>query len=197
LSSIFSAAVTGLLAGDTVMWCFGATFSFASATKSVWQGVGSLDATTFSGPIFDGLGNLGTIDIVEVGVQSATRSVIFTLSGVDASLFSTALAQAAEVQGRRAKIYMLFFDGSGSLLGCALRRTVVMDKITVAGDMTDAGPTLTLQLSSEPILGPKNGRPWSLLNHADQLARYPSDNALERVTNLSGKQTLLWITTST
>ena len=193
MSSIFAPAVAAILRNDVVSWCYGVTFNFTSGPMSVWQGVGPTDATAFGGPVFQGLGNFGTIDAVEIGVASATQAIQFKLSGVDPTLFPLALNQATEVQGQRAQLYMLFFANGGPLIGCASRRVVVMDKIIVSAAMGESGPMLTMQLNGEPILAPKNGRPWALLTQADQLARYPNDNALERVTELAGAQTLLWI----
>jgi hypothetical protein len=196
VSSIFAPAVAAILKGDTVSWCYGASFDFASGTQSLWQGIGPLDASSFGGPAFQGIGNFGSLSSLEIGVTSPTQSLEFQLSGVDKSLFSTALNQASEVEGRKAGVYLIFF-GSAGLIGCALRRTVVMDKITIRGSMSETGPSLILSLAAEDSLAPKNGRPWSLLTQADQIGRYSNDAALERVTALSSKQTLLWITTST
>jgi len=195
--SAFAAAVEAMLKGDTVRYCYGVTFQFASGAMSVWQGFGELDATPFGGPLFSGVGNMGSIGSVEIGTSAQTQSVTFQLSGVDPKYSAYARNQATEIKGRRALLYLLFFTGSGpdagaSLLDCRLRRTLRMDKITGEIQANQAGLQMVNTLVCEPILATKSRAPYAMLSDSDQRARHPGDRACEFMCSLTGSETIVW-----
>jgi len=191
-TDVFSAVVQAALKGDVVNACYGVQFSFASGPVSVWQGIGPLDASAFSGPTFQGLGNFGRIGAVQLGTVAQTDGISFELSGLDATFFSLAQSQQAQVRGRLARLYLLFFSASWSLLACGVRRTFLMDKMQTKINAAADPPTMIVSLSCEPILASKNKAPWTFLTDADQRGRYGGDRGLERAALLTQKQTMVW-----
>ena len=193
MSSVWTAAVEAALAGDPVGIAYGVEMAFASGPMAVWPGQGSLDCSAFGAPVFQGIGQVGQIGTVEMGTVAATQAVTLSLSGLDAGLYSKAQNQGAEVRGRRARIYLIFFDPrTGALLDVRVRRTVVMDKITTSIDGNANPPTMILSLFCEPVLATKNRAPYAFLTDADQRGRFPDDRALERMQELTNNQTLVW-----
>lgn len=189
--SVFAAAVAAALQGDAVGLAWGASFAFASQAMAVWQGMGPLDASAFGAPTFQGLGPMGSVGAVELGQVEVTQGVTFELSGLDTTLFALSQNQAAEIRGRRAKLFLLTFDArSLTLLGANLVRTLEMNKMTVKADANADPPTMRISLSAEPILAAKDKAPFALLTDGDQRARYPGDRGLERTQVLTHRQTL-------
>lgn len=194
--SVWSAAVEAILAGDPVGAAWGAEFFFASKTMAIWPGQGSFDTSAKGGPIFQGIGGMGAVGAVEMGAVAATQAVTFTLSGLDPSIFAIAQDQAGEVRGRRAKLYMIFWDAlTFELVDVRVRRTFKMNKLSADIDGGQNPPSMVLSLSCEPILATKNRAPYSFLTDGDQRARYPDDRGLERMQELTGNQTLIWTAT--
>lgn len=191
-TDVFSAAVQAALRGDVVPGCYGVEFDFGSGPVSVWQGIGPLDASAFGGPTFQGIGNFGKIGSIQLGAVGQTDGVNFELSGLDATFFALAQTQQTQVRGRLAKLYLLFFSPTWSLLACGVRRTYRMDKITTRVNAASDPPTMICQLSCEPILAPKNHAPWSFLTDADQRGRFGGDRGLERTQLLTNRQTVVW-----
>lgn len=196
--SIYGPAVAAMLRGDTVYQSYGVQFEFASGPLAVWQGFGQLDAREFVdvaghvSPLFDGIGNFGKVGSIEIGAGAQTQGVVLELSGIDARIALLAQNQGAEIKGRLARVYFLFFDAAGKLMFSHIRRTYVMDsmtrKISAGGDP----PTASISLTCEPVLAAKNRMPFSMLSDADQRTRHPGDKIFERQGYAAGKLTLVW-----
>lgn len=191
-STFFSTAVQALLKGDTLYATYGVQFNFASGSVAVWQGIGPIDASAFSCPVFSGVGNMGKIGSLEMGVVAGTQSVEFELSGLDATFFAKSQSQQSEVRGRRCTVFILFFNSSATLIDCRVRKTYVMDRIVTNVSADGDTPSMICKLSAEPILAPKNQSTYSFLTDADQRARFPGDRGLERTQLLTNRMTLVW-----
>ena len=192
----WSAAVEAHLAGATVGVAYGVEFFFASGTKALWPGQGAFDTSALGGPVFQGIGGMGQVGAVEMGAVAATQPVSFSLSGLDAALFAVAQNQGAEVRGRRAKLYLIFFDvQTFALIDVRVRRTLVMDRLPAKIDGASDPPSMVLSLTTEPILATKNRAPYAFLTDADQRGRYPGDRGLERMQELTNNQSLVWTAT--
>lgn len=186
--------VQSLLKGVSVAHGYGVRFNFDSGPIAVWGGLGNLDATAFSCPVFEGIGSLGRVSAIEVGTTAATEALTFELSSLDTRIHAIANDQADEVMGRRAEVYLYFMDigaTSGNILvHCMKRRTVIMDKMTPKIEMTEDGPLMTISVTSEPVLSRKNRAGNTFLTDADQRARYPGDRIFERAA--LSERTVVW-----
>jgi hypothetical protein len=198
MSSIFKDAIEAAIRGDTVSVMLGARLNYLSGPDAYWNGVGPLDATALDGPVFKGVGALGTIsETIEIGTQAATQNLTLKLSGLDLSIIAKMNDQENEVQGRRAEIFFLTFatpaDRPGmSLISCAKRRTLIMDRMSLDAAPTDGGHEVAISVICEPLLASKNRAPWAFLTNTDQQRRYPGDRACERVQELIQKQSMVF-----
>jgi hypothetical protein len=198
MSSIFTDAIEAAIDGDTVSIMLGARLNYASGPDAYWNGIGPLDAAALGGPVFKGVGSLGTIsETVEIGTQSATQNLTLKLSGLDVSILAKMENQETEVQGRRAEIFFLTFASPAAkpawtLLSCAKRRTLLMDRMSLDASPTEGGHEVSISLVCEPLLASKNRAPWAFLTNTDQQRRYAGDRVCERVQELIQKQSMIF-----
>lgn len=78
-----------------------AAFDFSSGMVRFHDGSGSL---SFGGNTYTGIGQFGSIELIEENIDTVARGVRCTLSGLDASLVSTAMTES--YQGRAATFWL-------------------------------------------------------------------------------------------
>lgn len=78
-----------------------AAFDFSSGMVRIHDGAGSL---SFSGNTYLGIGSFGSIELIEENIDTVARGVRCTLSGVDSSFVTSAMAET--YQGRSATFWL-------------------------------------------------------------------------------------------
>jgi hypothetical protein len=177
-----TAADTALQAGHVVQVVF-VELDFSS---------GFLRCTTaaydfsWNGYTWLGLGQLGTIEPIEEGGQLEARGVAMTLSGIPASMISTALGE--HYQGRACRLWF------GQLN--ATTRAVVADPVGPVSFRMDTmaielGDTATIRLTAESRLVDWDRPRSRRFNDADQKLDYPEDQFFNMVEEMVEK-TIVW-----
>lgn len=184
----FAEAAAALLAGRELRPARLVAFEFASQTMRVWEGFGRLRTP---GPLeWSGLGELGSIPDMDLGPGLPKTAVTFRLA-VKPELLAMVPDQVDEVRGRRARIYLLFFDAAWQQLGAPVAvRSVIMDTLRRVHDV-EAGRAW-VEVNGEPLLATKHYPPAGRHTDADQQARFSGDKGHERGALYGGKQTVIW-----
>lgn len=118
---------------------------FSSGFLRLHDGAGTL---TWNAQTWYGAGQVGSIEVIQEDLQVIARPIRLQLSGVDASLVSTAMTEA--YQGRAATLYFGFLNQDTNVLVAdpEVLWEGRMDSMSIAIDQQ----TATIQLSCEPRL---------------------------------------------
>jgi len=151
-----------------------AHFQFDSGSLRLWTGLGDL---SWSGDTYTGAGDLGAISPVEEAAAVKTSDLTFSLSGLPASLVTTALSE--HYQGRVAEMWVGFFDDAWALIDDPVQlfagRVDVMSVVD-NGDTASISVTATNRLKD--LDRPNNPRFYTL---ADQQQDFPGDLGFQYV----------------
>lgn len=82
-----------------------ADFNFSDGTIRLFDAWGTL---SFNGNTYTGIGDYGTIDVIEETTETIAKTVVFSLSGVPGNLLTEAMTQ--NYQGRVVTLYIGLFD---------------------------------------------------------------------------------------
>ena len=142
----------------------------------------NLPATiTWNGHDWLGLGNLGSISMVEEGESIQAYGLALTLSGVQPAYVSIALGE--QYQGRTAKVYLGLFNDSYALIADPVQVfRGRMDNMELA-----QGETFTIKVNCEGRLADFERARVRRYNHEDQIAIYPDDRGFEFVPQMVEK----------
>ena len=155
---------------------------FLSATAYLWSGVGSI---TWNGQTWTGLGSLLSLAAAEDAATVEARGMTIVLSGLDASLLSSAMGDFG--LGLQAIVYFGMYSG-GSL---------IPTPITTWSGRTDqptvdiGGDTATISIGCENRLLDMNVAVDRRLTSQDQQMTWPGDLGLQFVDGLQ-EMTLYW-----
>jgi len=171
----FGSTVVEMLAGRLVRAAYLIELEFTTETMCLWTGYWPIEA---AGRTWTGLGKVGSVSGLDLSPGMAQQPVTLTLSGIDTTIAARAKAHEDEVRGRRARIWLQYFDSSWQPLdqpwGLFAGK---MDKMSI-----EIGATLgSVSLTVEHILVAKHRPPYGYYSHADQIARFPGDLGLERM----------------
>jgi hypothetical protein len=152
---------------------------FSSGIVRTHNGVGTY---TWGGSSWDGVGELGGISIVEEGVEIRPLRVKLTLSGIDASLVSSAMTE--EYHGRPADIYAGALDSDYQL--------VADPDVIWSGYMDHMAVSLDKGTGIIELVCENKFARWDLqrtiyYSDAEQQARFPGDLGLEYQAQLQDK----------
>lgn len=149
---------------------------FASGHVYANDGIGSL---TFGGNQYLGVGQYGNINVVEEAIDVTAKPVILTLSGVDASLVSTAMFD--NNQGRSVSIYVALFN-QGTQQFVDTPEAVWVGKMDWPKIDIDQGTaTITINCESRLRQAPR----ISLQTDQDQQIAYPGDTFYNRLADIA------------
>jgi hypothetical protein len=172
LDPIFSTSLTAGQFGPVIL----VSLTFASATRYVWSGVGTL---VWNGNSFTGIGSLGKISDISEGTDIQADGVTLTLSGLDPIWLGEALT---DIQiGAAATIWF------GNMLNGALIGTPyqifqgTVDRPVVTG----SGQTISIALELENRLSNLSRASNRRYTSADQRLYYPTDIAFGWVEQLN------------
>lgn len=149
---------------------------FLSGTKRVWTGFSRLQ--TLDGQIWDGLGELVSIEGLSAAMNGSATAGSLGLSGVSPEVLASAISEDnEEFMQRPVSIFLQVFKDRklfGAPCPIALR-------IMTSMEISQTGDTRSITLNHEsPYIGrnnPANG--W--YSDRDQQNRYPGDKFCERV----------------
>lgn len=187
---MFDGTVAAALEGRSVNAALLVEMRFEGETRRWWQGFGPLES---GGKTWQGLGHLISVDGLQSAVGTVAPSTTFTLSGVDPEIVALAREGSARVKGRKALVYIQFFevdpsDGRkswGTLDDPSVIWSGRMDQLRFVAD----GPSArTITLTAESIWADRNRPPFGLYTYEDQQARFPGDKGLSQVADLVTKQ---------
>ncbi len=187
--SILGSALDLMVRGQHVQATLGARFDFGSGVRRVWQGNGPL--VDGLGNTWDAVGNIGKITGLSLGYGDVSEPLTFEISGLDASFMTIAVNQRTELKGRDCCVYLFVFNKDWSLAANPISlRTAVMDHMIRRFDSQNRLATITL--TAESFMVTRFRAPNAYLTHADQIARYPGDRGLERISGYTGPARVLY-----
>lgn len=149
---------------------------FDEAPVRCWSGAGSI---TVFGNEFLGVGQFGGLSPVRESGDSPA-GLELTLSGVPPDLVAVALA--GTYQGRRARVWVGFFNASGALVATPYQIFGGrMDTLTTTCD----GATATISVQCENLMIDLNRSRTSRWTDDEQQRLFPGDRACEFVSKLA------------
>lgn len=176
-----------------------------SGAIRLWTGLNDL---VFNGNTYTGAGTLLSLSSVEETAEISAKGISVSLSGLDSSVISLALAEP--YQNRRANIYfgvigttnfilledgsyLIDFDDSKFILNnsylneFSTQFSGLIDQMAI----NDTGETITISVSIESrLIDLERSKTWRYSSE-DQKRVYPTDKGFDFVNDLKTK-TLLW-----
>lgn len=148
---------------------------FASTPQSV----------TWDSQTWQGLGTFGKVGPVKEGAEQRAYSLDFTLSGLNAGLLATALAE--DYQGRDAKMWFAYLDQD---------HQIIADPVLMFWGMIDTmdgllGSLAEIHMIVQSRLARWEKAPGLRMNDATQQALYPNDRGLEFAEQMVEKE-IVW-----
>lgn len=157
--------------------------NFTTGPVYVWSGAGSI---TWNGITWTGVGQFGSVSMIEEGADVQARGIVLTLSGIDPTLLGDVLNDYA--QGLPALVYLGLFDASNDLIAnpitCWSGRT---DQPT----LTMSGETGSLSIACENRLVEMNVSVQRRYSNEDQQLDYPTDQGFSFVNSIQDV-TIFW-----
>lgn len=102
----FDTAIEAQLSGKTVRLAPLVRFDFVSGTVRLWPGFGPM---VLGGQTWQGIGNLGSLEIIEAGPGQGATERTYTLFG-DETILAQISEDADEASGREVYDYVQFFQ---------------------------------------------------------------------------------------
>ena len=152
-----------------------------SGSVRLWNGYTDLD---IGGDTFVGSGSFLSVSSVEETAEIAARGITMTLSGMDASLISLALAE--NYQNRAARVYLGAIQSNGTIQSYQVFGGR-LDVMTIE----ESGETATISVTAENRLIDLERPRVRRFTSEDQKALFPGDLGLDFVNDLQDK-TLDW-----
>jgi len=155
-------------------------FEFDSGDLRLWNGIRPL---TFNSEVYTGAGNLLEISGIEETQVLKAAKVTFTLSGIDQTAISIALAE--NYQGRPVTLWFGALDASENIIDApVIQFRGKLDIMT----MEDDGQTAIITVTAEnDLLGLERPRERRYTDE-DQELDYPDDRFFEFVEGLQEKE---------
>jgi len=139
----------------------------------------AIGTITFNGNSYLGVGQYGGINVVEEAIDITAKPLVLTLSGVDPSLISSAMA--GNNQGRAVTVYMALFDGQTQQFIDTPESVWVGRFDWPKIDVDQNTGTITVHCESRLRQSPR----ISLQTDQDQQIAYPGDTFYNRITDIA------------
>jgi hypothetical protein len=139
--------------------------AFDSGTIRIHDGVGSL---SFNGNTYQGIGQFGSVDVIDESVDNVARGLRLTLSGVDSSLIPTVMTE--NYQGRTVTLYLGLLDENINFVDTPEEMwSGRIDTMTITMDQGTASISVNCEyrLRKEPVI--------ARYTDADQRLAYSGD----------------------
>ncbi len=154
--------------------------AFDGGELNLWNGI---DDLSWSGDTYSGAGDLLGISAIEETQELRAVSASLQLSGVPASIISTALAE--DYQGRSCKIWLAALDDTGAIVADPyLQFDGRMDVMRIEEGADTAIITVSIESRLIDLERPRNRR----YTDEDQQAEHPGDRFFEFVPALQEKE---------
>ncbi len=159
-----------------------AELDFVSGFVRVHDGIGSL---TFSGNTYTGLGQFGSVELVEESTELVARGVRCRLSGVEPSYITTTMTE--NYQNREATFYLgMVTPGTNTLV--ATPEEIWSGRMdTMDIELSEGGAVITLQCEHRLRREPPAAR-WT---NEDQQIRFTGDRGFDML-HMVGKTKAAW-----
>lgn len=185
--SLFPETIKAHLAGRTVRATYLVKLDFTSAPMYLWNGNGLLET---GGIKWEGLGGLGNIDGLEQAVNGEAPEATITLSGIDSeTVLKTAQEFETEVRGRKAIVYMQFFQPDDDQVLDNPYPLMAGKMMLPQYDITPKEKAVII--SCESLFNYRSRPNFSMYTDRDQNRRFPGDRGFEFVASLVNK-TVAW-----
>lgn len=143
---------------------------------------------TLGGQVYTGAGSLGGIDKVEEHAGDIRASgIAMTLSGMPSS--TIALVQTEQFQGRRATVWLAFFDLNWALIGSDIK--LFAGKLDYP-EIDETGETCKITVHAENQMIDLERARVRRYTHEDQIQLYPGDLGLEFVAAIQNRE-IIWM----
>ena len=171
---------SAILASDVVLAMF-VSAEFDEGTLNMWSGYGDI---TWNSLDFTGVGDFGGISEIEETQNVQANGVVFTLSGIDSSLISSALTY--DYSGRPIKFWLAPLNvTTGAVIADPYMSFAGrMDTMTINEGQQTATISLTAESNLVDMMRANAGR----YTNEDQQQRYAGDLGLEYVVSLQGRE---------
>jgi hypothetical protein len=183
MSRELESALASELQAPVLRPILGCEFLFDGGAIRLWAGLGNL---ALNGETFVGAGALIAISEYEETAALDAKGLTFTLSGIESSILSLALAEP--YQGRICNLYLAAMDDAGVLVSPSyLLFSGLMDTMSIE----EAGETCTVSVTAESRMVILTRAKERRYTNEDQKAQYPDDRGLEYVAGMADKQ-IVW-----
>jgi len=180
----FPAAIQNMLNGRTVRVAHMVELLLDSP-KRMWNGF--RDVTTSDGKTWNGLGGLGSITgLEEDDTNMQSTELRLTVSGVDAALLQTAIAEDRALYiGKLIIIWLVFFDEEWQPIETPIaRKAAIIDGVDVSRHSSDEGPSVrSLSMVAQNLFYGRSLPPAAFYSNRDQQIRSPGDRGFEFVSD--------------
>lgn len=151
---------------------------FVSQKIGVWNGTTKL---TVNGTEFLPLFGAGSIEGLSFQNSTVSKSVTFTISGIDDESLGLALADPGEMQNRLVKVYLQMFDedwqqiANPPVIFFGYMQPPAVEQTEVTTDFNADSPTQVIKMSAENIFYNRSKPPGGRYTDRDQQLRHPGD----------------------
>lgn len=150
----------------------------------VWGGYGQI---TLGGENYQGVGDRGLVTTSGAAIGDAEQNITLSLSGVEPEVL--ALFDASQVQQAACRIWLLYFDGSGTvLLDAQVYASGKIDQVLVEETI---GGTSTISATVETAARGLGRSGQRMRTDADQRLTNSADGGFSKV-SFAGNKTLYW-----
>jgi hypothetical protein len=156
-------------------------FGFASGFKRVWTGFGRLK--TLPGDIWEGVGDLISIEGLSTSLSTTASPGRLIVSGVSAELLAIALGEQDEFRHRPLAIFLQVFRNRQPFANPVSLGLRIMTAMSIS---RSAGSRTISLVHESPYIGRNQGANGNYTD-LDQQSRYPGDRACERTPTLGLK----------
>lgn len=152
---------------------------FTGGTLRLWTGHSSIN---WNGQTWTGAGDLLSMSAIQETAEVRASGFSVTLSGLNPSIISVALAQAR--QGLAGRVWEGMLDASGAIIADPFLS--YEGKLDVP-DISDGGEICTVSISYEGRLISLERARERRITHEDQQIEYPDDRGHEYVAGMQDK----------
>lgn len=174
------------ITGDAVAFAYLVEMDFVDTPVRLWSGDGNL---TYQSKTWQGIGALGSISSAEESHGTIAKDVQLSLVGQGTGLYSAAMSDSRQMQGRRADVYAAWMSADFSTVNFAYHlQSLIMDTMTVEDVMDNSGQGGTrITINAVDELVDMAGSSSAYYSDANQQALYSGDTFFRFIAKLPGK----------
>lgn len=192
---LFPETIAAALAGAKVECVELVRFAFTTEPVFLWTGNGLL--RTSDGQVWQGIGQLASMEGIEQAVNGEAPEASFTLSGIDAQIMRLARDEfEAEVKGSIITIFLQFFgvedeDDPDNQRVLDRPYPIWSGRCLKPSFTLDEGGGRAVTITAESLFTLRSRPQYAMFTDSDQRRRFPGDRGFEFVGSLVSK-TVTW-----